>query len=80
MNGKLYHSIGLEPNVFAFVPDYCISNGKLDKDMYLKDGWAHLNNMQQAIPRGSHVWPDTTRPITKESLLSKEFLSRLNLP
>lgn len=75
--GEIYFATGIEQNVFAFVPDYCITNGTCNP-AYLSDGWASLNNTNQIIPRGSHVWPDLAKPITERNSLVEAFLKKFD--
>jgi len=76
--GQLYFATGIELDVYAFVPDYCLDDNGECNQAYLIDGWASLNNTNQTIPRGSHVWPDLTRPITKETEQTEAFIKKFD--
>lgn len=74
--GQFYPTAGFrDPDLnpgYCFVPDECISNGKLNRTRYL-DLWASLNCTVQPFPIGSHALPEMDSPPAEPP----EYLLRL---
>jgi len=80
IEGRIFHGLGKEPEVFAFVPESLLIDEKLDENLYRVQGWTYLNNTAQKTPRGSHVWPDMSRPADPGDPAVQEFLERIQKP
>jgi hypothetical protein len=80
--GRVYHAVGhpslkkIRP-VYCWVPEEFLGENGLDKSRYLASRWPSINCSANPLAVGSHVIPDTLRPVnlqTRCPILTKFLL------